>query len=181
MPYRGYELLYFLCLLLLSPDISGCFFVAINSYIFLCFFAAIIFQIECFLGLNSTMNNIKELCDLIRETSFAIHTYLKFGHMEKVYENALLHRLQKTDIHVQQQYPIKIYDEDNTILGEYFADLFIENCLLVELKACKTLAEEHTAQLLGYLRASKIEHGLLVNFGAPRLQIKKFILDRIDK
>jgi GxxExxY protein len=123
------------------------------------------------------MENIKQLCDLIRETSFAIHTYLKFGHLEKVYENALMNRLQKTSVQLKQQYPLKVYDEDGTVLGEFFADLFVEDCLLVELKACRTLAQEHTAQLLGYLRASRIEHGLLINFGSPRLQIKKYILN----
>jgi GxxExxY protein len=61
-------------------------------------------------------------------------------------------------------------------LGDYFADLLVEKELIVELKACKTLANEHIAQLLGYLRACRIEHGLLINFGAPRLQIKKYAL-----
>jgi len=60
--------------------------------------------------------------------------------------------------------------------GEYFADLFVENKLIVELKACRALAPEHTAQLLGYLRACRIEHGLLINFGAPKLEIKKYVL-----
>jgi GxxExxY protein len=61
-------------------------------------------------------------------------------------------------------------------LGDFFADIFIENQLIVEIKACKTLAPEHTAQMLGYLRATNIEHGLLINFGAPKFQIKKYIL-----
>jgi GxxExxY protein len=62
------------------------------------------------------------------------------------------------------------------VLGEYFADLFVESKLIVELKACKALAPEHTAQLLGYLRACYIEHGLLINFGTSKLQIKKYVL-----
>ena len=77
---------------------------------------------------------------------------------------------------VEQQYPLKVYDEDGTVLGEYFADLFVESKLIVELNACKNLAQEHIAQLLGYLWACHIEHGLLVNFGAPKLQIKKYVL-----
>ena len=125
-------------------------------------------------------DDIFELCDVIRETSFVLHQYLRHGHLEKVYENGLAHRLQKAQLAVEQQYPLKVYDEDGTVLGEYFADLFVENCLIVELKACKSLAQEHIAQLLGYLRACHIEHGLLVNFGAPKLQIKKYALSDRD-
>ena len=123
------------------------------------------------------MDEINNLCDVIRETSFAIHKYLKSGHLEKVYENALAHRLQKQNISVQAQSPLKVYDEDGFILGDYYADLFVENKLIIELKAVSSTHQEHTAQLLGYLRASKIEHGLLINFGAPKLQIKKYILN----
>jgi GxxExxY protein len=113
---------------------------------------------------------------VIRQTSFELHRYLRHGHLEKVYENGLAHRLRKAGMDVEQQYPLKVYDEDGTVLGEYFADLFVESKLIVELKACRALAPEHTAQVLGYLRACHIEHGLLVNFGAPRLEIKKFVL-----
>ena len=121
--------------------------------------------------------DIKKLCDLIRETSFRIHSFLRYGHLEKIYENALAHRLTKKGLDIKQQHPIKVHDEDGTLLGDYFADIFAENQLIVEIKACKTLAPEHTAQLLGYLRATNIEHGLLINFGAPKFQIRKYILD----
>ena len=120
--------------------------------------------------------SINELCDLVRETSFAIHRYHRSGHLEKLYENALAHRLRKLGLDVKQQHPLAVYDEDGTALGEFFADLFVENCLVVELKACRAVAEEHVAQLLGYLRASRIETGLLVNFGAAKLQIRKYLL-----
>lgn len=116
------------------------------------------------------------LCDKIRATSLSIHTYLKHGHLEKVYENAVAHRLSKQEIHVQQQHPLKVYDEDGTILGDYVADLLVEQELIIEIKACQTLSNEHTAQILGYLRASRIRHGLLINFGSPKLQIKKLVL-----
>lgn len=121
-------------------------------------------------------DDVFRLSDVIRETSFALHQYLRHGHLEKVYENGLAYRLLKAQLKIEQQYPLKVYDEDGTVLGEYFADLFVESKLIVELKACKALAPEHTAQLLGYLRACHIEHGLLVNFGAPKLQIKKYAL-----
>ncbi|RKY52233.1 MAG: GxxExxY protein, partial [Candidatus Neomarinimicrobiota bacterium] len=109
---------------------------------------------------------------------FSIHAYLKNGHLEKIYENALAHRLTKLGLSVKQQYPLKVYDEDNFLLGDFYADLFVENCLIIEIKACKMLVNEHVAQLLGYLRASRIEDGLLINFGSPKLQIKKYILSK---
>ena len=120
--------------------------------------------------------DIKQLCDVIREISFNIHCYLRHGHLEKIYENALVHRLTNNGIKVEQQYPLSVYDEDGTLLGDFYADLFVDNRLIVEVKACKAIANEHISQLLGYLRASKIEDGLLINFGAPKLQIKKYVL-----
>ncbi len=119
---------------------------------------------------------IFQLCDTIRETSFALHSYLRHGQMEKVYENGLVHRLRKFGYHVEQQFPIAVRDEDGTILGDFFADVFVQSEIVVELKACRNLCDEHVAQLLGYLRASNLEHGLLINFGAPKLQIKKLAL-----
>ncbi len=124
----------------------------------------------------NTKNAIFQLCDHIRETAFNLHGYLRNGHLEKVYENGLVNRLGKAGIQVQQQFPLEVFDEDGTILGEYFADLMVEDSLVVEIKACKTLADEHTAQLLGYLRSSGREHGLLINFGAAKLEIRKYVL-----
>lgn len=126
------------------------------------------------------MKDIMELCDAVHETAFAIHCYHKNGHLEKVYENALAHRLQKLGLDVKQQHPLKVYDEDGTLIGDYYADLLVDNRLIVELKAAKALADEHTAQTLGYLRASRIEHGLLMNFGAPKFEIRKYVLSQAD-
>jgi GxxExxY protein len=120
--------------------------------------------------------DINSLCDIVRETSFDIHCFLRHGHLEKIYEKALANRLNKRGLDVKQQHPLRVFDQDGTLLGNYFTDLFIENRLIVELKASKAFADEHVAQILGYLRSSRIEHGLLINFGAPKLQIKKYIL-----
>ena len=117
---------------------------------------------------------INQLCDLVRETSFAIHRYHRHGHLEKIYENALAHRLRKRGIDVIQQHPLNVYDEDGTLLGEFFADLFVDRQLIVELKAVRAVVGEHVAQLLGYLRSSRIETGFLINFGAPVLSVKKY-------
>ena len=120
--------------------------------------------------------NIFTLCDVIRETSFEIYKYLRSGHKEQIYENALAHRLRKLGIRLEQQQEVKVFDEDGTCLGLLKADLLIENRLICEIKGVRALVDEHIAQLLGYLRASRIEHGLLINFGGPRLEVKKYIL-----
>lgn len=119
---------------------------------------------------------INQLCDVVRETSFAIHQYHRHGHVEKIYESALVHRLCKLGIVVVRQHPLAVFDEDGTPLGEFYADLFVENQLVVELKAVRTVANEHVAQLLGYLRSSRVETGLLINFGAPVLYVKKYLM-----
>jgi GxxExxY protein len=123
------------------------------------------------------MRTINELCDLVRETAYAIHRYHGHGHLEKVYENALGHRLRRMGLEVRQQHPLTVFDEDGTVIGEYFADLFVDRRLIVELKTARGLAGEHVAQILGYLKASRIEHGLLINFGTARFEIKKYILN----
>lgn len=123
-----------------------------------------------------TTKEIFQLCDQIRETAFALHRYLRHGHLEKVYENGLAHRLRKAGVHVEQQHGLQVLDEDGTVLGDYLADLFVENELIVELKACKALADEHIAQLLGYLRSCRVKHGLLINFGSNKLEVRKYVL-----
>ena len=125
-----------------------------------------------------TEKEIFALCDKVREAAFSLHRFLRHGHLEKVYENGLAHRLLKAGIRVEQQHALQVRDEDGTVLGDYIADLLVENELIVELKACRTLADEHVAQLLGYLRGCRMGHGLLVNFGAPKLQIRKFALSK---
>ena len=119
--------------------------------------------------------NINALCDVVRETSFAIHKYHRNGHLEKVYENALAHRLRKQGVDVKQQHPLTVYDDDGTVLGEFFADLLVESRLIVELKACREVCPEHVAQLLGYLKSARIETGLLINFGGAKLHVKKYL------
>lgn len=125
---------------------------------------------------GKSLNTVLDLCDFIRERSFELHCFLRHGHLEKVYENGLTNRLRKHGIIVEQQYGLSVFDEDGTELGAYKADLYLAWPLIVEIKACDNLNESHTAQVLGYLRASRIEHGLLINFVAPKLQIKKLAL-----
>ena len=121
------------------------------------------------------MNDIKALSDQVRQIAYDIHVYHGHGHLEKVYENALAHRLQKAGLDVEQQHPVKVYDEDGTLIGDYLADLLVEGKLIVELKTAKALAPEHEAQILGYLKSARLEHGLLINFGSYKFEIRKFV------
>lgn len=126
----------------------------------------------------SNNSNLKsrpfQLCDIVRETAFAIHRYHGPGHLEKIYENALANRLRKQGLHVDQQVALQVFDEDGTLLGELFADIVVEGILLLELKAASSVVPEHIAQLLGYLKSSRIEHGALLNFGARKFHIKMY-------
>ena len=112
------------------------------------------------------MKDITELCAQVRQISYDIHVYHGHGHLEKVYENALAHRLRKAGLEVRLQYSIQVCDEDGTLIGDYYADLLVEGWLMVELKTAKALADEHSAQVLGYLKSARLEHGLLINFGS---------------
>jgi GxxExxY protein len=126
------------------------------------------------------MQSIKTICDTVRQVGYDLHVYHGHGHLEKVYENALAHRLRKLGLDVKQQQPINVYDEDGTLIGEYIADLYVQNILIVELKTARALAPEHEAQILGYLKSAKKEHGLLINFGSFKFQIRKFALSDVQ-
>jgi GxxExxY protein len=121
------------------------------------------------------MKDVKALCDQVRQTAYDIHVYHGHGHLEKVYENALAHRLRKAGLDVKQQYPLTVQDEDGTLIGDYLADLLVEDTLVIELKTAKALALEHEAQVLGYLKSARLEHGLLINFGSPKFEMRKFV------
>jgi len=100
---------------------------------------------------------------------------LRAGFLEKVYENALTHELRKTGLEVKQQHVIQVY-YDGVIAGDYVADLIVEDEILIELKAVKTLDDIHLAQCLNYLKATGLKICLLLNFGKPRLEVKRIAL-----
>jgi len=124
-----------------------------------------------------TEKEIFQLCDQIRETAFALHRFLRHGHLEKVYENGLAYRLRKIGIQVEQRHALQVLDEDGTVLGDYLADLVIEGESIIELETCKALTDEPVAQLLGYLRGCRIKHGLLINFGSGKLEVRKYVIE----
>jgi GxxExxY protein len=111
-----------------------------------------------------------EITDLIIKAYYTVYTKLGFGFLEKVYENAMMIELQRLNLKCEKQKPINVnYDGFN--IGEYFADIIVNDCVIIELKAAEELAPEHEAQLVNYLKATNIEVGLLLNFGKePRFK-----------
>ena len=122
-----------------------------------------------------TEEEAKGICENIRQIAYGLHVYLGVGFLEKVYENALAHRLKKAGMNVSTQIPVVVRDEDGFVIGEYVADMLVDG-VLVELKAVSTLLPVHAAQTLNYLKATGIEHGFLVNFGSYRFECQKFVL-----
>ena len=115
----------------------------------------------------------KDITDLIIKAFYNVYNTLGYGFLEKVYENAMLIELQKLGLNAKRQVPIKVFYEEE-LVGEYFADLVVEENIILELKAAENLREEHECQLINYLKATEIEFGLLLNFG-KKSQFKRKI------
>jgi GxxExxY protein len=118
--------------------------------------------------------DVSEITAKIIGCAYEVSNTLGIGFVEKVYENALVHATRKTGLSVEQQYPIKVVF-DGVVVGEFFADLFVEKRVLVEMKAVSMLIQEHTAQALNYLRATSAKVCLLINFGRPKIEIKRLL------
>jgi len=110
---------------------------------------------------------------------YKVYNTLGYGFSEKVYENALVLEIEKLNLEVKPQYAIKVYYEGVEV-GEYFADILVNEAVILELKAVRQLLPEHEAQLLNYLKATPIEVGLLLNFG-PKAETKRKIYDNQRK
>jgi GxxExxY protein len=102
-----------------------------------------------------------------------IHRIWDVGFLESVYEKALAIALQEKGLTVQCQHPIQVHFR-NRIVGAFYSDLFVDDKVIVELKAVKAIAPEHQAQIINYLKATGIEVGLLIDFGSPKLEYKRF-------
>ena len=112
-----------------------------------------------------------ELTRIIIGCAYTVHNTLGPGFLEKVYENSLRIELDKHDLMVKQQEPIKV-TYDGHVVGEFYADLWVEERIVVELKAVQMLDRVHEVQLVNYLTATNIDNGLLLNFG-PSVQVKR--------
>ncbi len=125
----------------------------------------------------ATLHN-QELTGKIIQAFYKVYNELGYGFLEKVYSNALYLELNSMGLHCIKQEPIKVY-YNNYNVGEYFADIVVNDLVILELKAAEGIAEEHENQLINYLKATSIETGLLLNFGkTPQFKRKIFTNDR---
>ncbi|MFA7418810.1 MAG: GxxExxY protein [Melioribacteraceae bacterium] len=121
----------------------------------------------------------EESTNQIIKAFYKVNNTLGFGFLEKVYENAMKLELQNAGLKVEQQKNIRV-NYNGIEVGDYYADLLINDCVIVELKATESLCEEHEAQLLNYLKATNIEVGLLMNFG-KKAEFKRKIFSNENK
>ena len=117
----------------------------------------------------------EEISEKIIKSFYNVYNTLGYGFLERVYENAMMIDLRKTGLNCENQIPIKVIYQ-NEIIGEYFADILVENKIIIELKAIKHLTKQDEAQILNYLSSTRIEVGLLLNFG-EKPEIKRKIFD----
>ena len=120
--------------------------------------------------------DLNEITYAIRGAIFEVNRILGSGFLEKVYENALLHEIRAKGLNAKSQVPINIHYKGK-LVGEYFADIIVEQCVIIELKAGDKIEKVHEAQMLNYLKATGIKVGLLVNMKHPKAEIKRMVLN----
>ncbi len=125
---------------------------------------------------DDRIERLQGLAAQVGQIAYGVHTYFGVGLLEKVYETALSHRLEKAGFTVERQKSLAVYDQDGFCVGEYFADLVIGGELIVELKAVRALAPEHLAQTLNYLKIARVPVALLVNFGSQKFERRTVVL-----
>ena len=116
----------------------------------------------------------KDLSYKIVGLAMEIHSKLGYGFLEKVYENAMMVLLRREGIHAEQQAPITVYF-DGEIVGDYYADILVEDKAILELKAIEKITDAHRAQTLNYLKATGLQLAILFNFGKGRLEYERFV------
>jgi GxxExxY protein len=124
--------------------------------------------------MNADASRLNEITEKIIGRAYRVINTLGAGFLEKVYENALAHEMRKAGLLVEQQKPIDVW-YDGVIVGVYLSDLFVEALIPVELKAAKGIDDIHLSQVLNALKASKLSVRLLLNFGTPKLGIKRIV------
>ena len=123
--------------------------------------------------------DLNELTYKINAAIFEVNRTLGPGFLEKVYENALMIELGNLGLRAQAQAPVNVHYKD-TIVGAYFADILVEDTVVLELKTVDELSKIHEAQLLNYLKATGLKVGLLVNFKDKKAKIRRMVLDKSE-
>lgn len=121
-----------------------------------------------------TNSDFETLTHRIIGCAFEVGNQLGIGYVEKVYENAMVHEMRKRGLKVAQQVRLEVF-YDGISVGEFFADVVVEGCVLLELKSAKTLLDAHTAQALNYLKTTGLTLALVINFGTPRVQTQRVV------
>jgi GxxExxY protein len=117
----------------------------------------------------------RELSYKIVGPAMQVHSELGYGFLEKVYENALMNALTENGVRAEQQFPIKVYFHGQ-IVGEYIADILVEESIILELKSQPNISDIHKSQTLNYLKATGLKLGLLLNFGKRKLEYERLVL-----
>jgi GxxExxY protein len=131
--------------------------------------------------MNTDLKNHEqnEITDRIIKTFYKVYNRLGYGFLEKVYENAMMIEFKRAGMKATAQSPIRVLYEDEMV-GEYFADILVDEKVIVEIKASRSLTQDNEAQLLNYLKATDVEVGLLLNFG-PKAELKRKLFDNFRK
>ena len=124
--------------------------------------------------MDADQRRLNEITEKIIGCAYQVANSLGCGFLEKVYENAVAHELRKAGLTTEQQRSIQVR-YDGAVVGDYVADLLVEGSVLVELKAVKSLDDIHFSQCVNYLKATGLKVCLLINFGAPKVQIKRMV------
>jgi GxxExxY protein len=125
---------------------------------------------------DTRRENLDQTTEKIIGCCYAVISTLGSGFLEKVYENALAHEISKLGLKAVQQYPVKVI-YDGVEVGDYIADILVDDHIIVELKAVRALDNIHRAQCLNYLKATGYSVCLLINFGTPKLEVRRIVLD----
>ena len=126
--------------------------------------------------MNTDEERLNDISGRVIGAAMTVSNTLGAGFLEKGYENALVHELRRSGLRVEQQRPLAV-TYDGVIVGEYAADVIVEGSVILELKAVRVVDQVHVAQCLNYLKATGMRLCLLLNFGSPRLQVKRIIRD----
>lgn len=129
--------------------------------------------------MDKSYEEINKITEKIIGSAYKVSNTLGTGFLEKVYENAFAYEMTKGGLKVSQQYPIQV-KYDGFVVGDYFADLLVEDCVMIEIKTVRQIDDSHMAQCMNYLKATGLNICLLFNFAKSHLEFKRIVLNLIE-